>query len=77
MTTTALTHAATPLQRPALTAARRALIRIQVARTANRIIAELTARPEPRHGRTPTFARLDLLTERYAALGGDPTTLLR
>ena len=58
-----------------LAAVRRALIRLQAARTKRRLIDELIAQPLPRYGREPAFARLDRLTARYAALGGDPSAV--
>ncbi len=60
-----------------LAGARRALIRLQAARASATIIRELIAETPPRHGREPTFLRLDGLAERYAALGGEPADLLR
>jgi hypothetical protein len=64
------------IELPAFTRTRRALIRLQAARATRQIIRELIARAEPRHGRPPTHVRLDALTERYAALGGNPADLL-
>ena len=64
--------------KPALNAVRRAVIRVQAARTTNEMLRELVAVPQPAAVRgTPRFVRLDELSERYAALGGDPTDLLR
>jgi hypothetical protein len=64
--------------RPALCAVRRAVIRLQAARTTREMLRELVAVPQPSAVRgTPRFVRLDRLSERYAALGGDPTDLLR
>jgi hypothetical protein len=58
--------------------ARRALIRIQAARSTRRMLRELHAiHTEPTPGRRPPFARLEALTARYEALGGDPSDLLR
>ena len=64
------------IELPTVTRTRRALIRYQAARVTSQIIRELIARPEPRHGRPPAHVRLDALTERYVALGGDPADLL-
>jgi hypothetical protein len=75
-TTTTTGAAAKPIELPAFTRTRRALIRLQAAHTTRQIITELTARPEPRRGRQPVTARLDALGEAYAALGGDPADLL-
>jgi hypothetical protein len=68
--------AAKPIELPAFTRTRRALIRLQAAHTTRQIINELSARPEPRHGHKPATSRLDALSERYTALGGDPVDLL-
>ena len=80
MTTTTYTGTAAttakPLRPPAFTRTRRALIRLQAAHTTRQIIRELIAQPEPRHGRRPTSARFQELTDRYAALGGEPADLL-
>jgi hypothetical protein len=79
MSTTSLhtiTTAARPIERPAFTRTRRALIRLQAAHITRQIVNELIARPEPRHGHQPTFVRLRELTDRYAALGGEPSDLL-
>ena len=80
MTTTTYTSTAAttakPLRPPAFTRTRRALIRLQAAHTTRQIIRELIAQPEPRHGRRPTSARFQELTDRYAALGGEPSDLL-
>jgi hypothetical protein len=64
------------IELPTVTRTRRAVIRFQAARVTGQIIRELIAQPEPRHGRPPAHVRLDALTERYAALGGDPADLL-
>jgi hypothetical protein len=64
------------IELPTVTRTRRALIRFQAARVTGQIIRELIAQPEPRHGRPPAHVRLDALTERYAALGGNPADLL-
>lgn len=79
MSTTSLptTHTATIMSSPRFAGARRALIRLQAARAGTTIIRELIAETPPRHGREPTFLRLDRLAERYAALGGEPADLLR
>ena len=58
--------------RPTLGAVRRAAIRLQAAHVTRRMIRELVAVPQTTAPRTPLFARLDALQERYAALGGDP-----
>jgi hypothetical protein len=79
MSATSLHSAATaakPIRPPAFPQTRRMLIRLRAAQLTRELIDELTDRPEPRHGHRPTFARLDQLTERYAALGGDPSDLL-
>ena len=79
MSTTYLHSTATtakPIQPPAFVRTRRALIRLQAAQITRRIVDELSARPTPSHGRRPAFARLDELTDRYAALGGEPPDLL-
>ena len=62
---------------PAVARARRALIRIQAARTTRRMIAELEFHLEPVPGRQPLFVHLDALKARYEALGGDPSDLER
>jgi hypothetical protein len=62
---------------PALARARRALIRIQAARTTRRMIAELEFHLEPPPGRQPLFVHLDALKARYEALGGEPSDLER
>ena len=70
MSTTYLHSTATtakPIQPPAFARTRRALIRLQAAQITRRIVDELSAQPTPSHGRRPAFARLDELTERYAA----------
>ena len=61
--------------RPALGAARRAVIRLQAARVTSGMLRELV--PELTAPRTPLFVRLDALQERYARLGGDPADLVR
>ena len=79
MSTTYLHSTATtakPIQPPAFARTRRALIRLQAAQITRRIVDELSAQPTPSHGRRPAFARLDELTERYAAIGGEPPDLL-
>jgi hypothetical protein len=63
--------------RPALGAVRRAAIRLQAAHVTRGMIRELVAVPQTTVPRTPLFARLDALQERYTALGGDPADLLR
>ena len=68
--------ATTPIQAPVFARTRRALIRLQAAQITRKIVDELSAQPAPRHGRRPAFARLDELTDRYAALGGEPPDLL-
>ena len=70
MSTTYLHSTATtakPIQPLAFARTRRALIRLQAAQITRRIVDELSAQPTPSHGRRPAFARLDELTERYAA----------
>ena len=79
MSTTYLHSTATtakPIQPPAFARTRRALIRLQAAQITRRIVDEHSAQPTPSHGRRPAFARLDELTERYAAIGGEPPDLL-
>jgi hypothetical protein len=80
MSTTSLptttTTAAKRIERPAFTRTRRAVIRLQAAHVTRQVINELIAQPEPRYGRPPTHVRLDALTARYAALGGEPADLL-
>ena len=79
MSTTYLHSTATtakPIQPLAFARTRRALIRLQAAQITRRIVDELSAQPTPSHGRRPAFARLDELTERYAAIGGEPPDLL-
>jgi hypothetical protein len=58
---------------PAFARTRRAIIRLQAARLAQRIAEGLV--PAPRPGATPPWVRLDRLTTRYRALGGDPARL--
>ena len=62
---------------PAFGAVRRAAIRLQAAHVTRGMIRELIAVPQTTAPRTPLFARLDALQERYAALGGDPADLVR
>jgi hypothetical protein len=62
---------------PALGRARRALIRVQAARTTRRMIAELEFHLEPPPGRQPLFVHLDALKARYEALGGERSDLER
>jgi hypothetical protein len=79
MSTTYLHTTATttnPIQPPAFARTRRALIRLQAAHITRKIVDELNTQPAPSHGRQPAFARLDGLTDRYAALGGEPPELL-
>ena len=63
--------------RPALSAGRRAAIRLQAAYVTRGMIRELLAVPQTMAPRMPLFARLDALQERYAPLGGDPADLVR
>ena len=56
---------------------RRAHIRLQARSTTRRMVNEMIDRPVPPHGRMPLFARLDALSARYRALGGDPADLVR
>ena len=65
-------HTATP----AFGRVRRLVVRRQAARVADAMIRDLLAVPQPFAGR-PRFARLDALTARYEALGGDPSDLVR
>jgi len=79
MSTTYLHSPATtakPIQPPAFARTRRALIRLQAAQITRKIVDELAAQRAPGHARRPAFARLDELTDRYAALGGEPPDLL-
>ena len=79
MSTTYLHSTATtakPIQPPTFARTRRALIRLQAAQITRKIVDELTTQPAPGHARRPAFARLDELTDRYAALGGEPPDLL-
>jgi hypothetical protein len=63
---------------PAFARARRAAIRFRAARITRAMIRELLAIDRvPIPGRQPLFVRLDALTARYKALGGDPADLLR
>ena len=62
---------------PAFCAVRRAIVRLQAAHTTRAILRELVAIPQPVAGRKALFVRLDVLSERYAALGGDPADLRR
>ena len=63
---------------PSFARTRRTLIRVRAARLTDRMIREMVAAPgipaQPDH---PAFPRLDALAERYEALGGDRSDLLR
>ena len=63
--------------RPALATVRRAAIRLRAARVTSGIVRQLITAPQAATARTPLFARLDALQERYARLGGDPADLVR
>jgi hypothetical protein len=65
-------HAA-PLAR-----AQRAVLRVRAARLTDRMVREMVAAPDvARRPGQPAFPELDALVERYEALGGDPSVLLR
>ena len=63
---------------PTFARGRRALIRVRAGRLTDRMIRETVAAPgipgRPDH---PAFPWLDALAERYEALGGDRSDLLR
>jgi hypothetical protein len=65
-------HAA-PLAR-----AQRAVLRVRAARLTDRMVREMAAAPGiPCRPDRPAFAELDALAERYEALGGDRSVLIR
>jgi uncharacterized protein with LGFP repeats len=56
----------------------RALLRVRAARLTDRMVREMVAAPGvPRRPDHPAFPQLDALAERYEALGGDRSVLLR
>jgi hypothetical protein len=63
---------------PSFARARRALIRLRAVRLTDRMVREMVAAPDvARRPDQPAFPELDALVERYEALGGDPSLLLR
>jgi hypothetical protein len=61
-----------------LAGAQRALLRVRAARLTGRMVREMVAAPDvARRPDEPAFPELDALVERYEALGGDPSILLR
>jgi hypothetical protein len=62
---------------PVFVQARRALILMQTARATGHMIHDLRFHCEPRRRHEPLSARLDTLSVRYDALGGDPSDLRR
>jgi hypothetical protein len=63
---------------PSFARARRALIRLRAARLTDRMVREMVAAPGvPTRPHDPAFPQLDALAERYEALGGDRSVLLR
>jgi hypothetical protein len=63
--------------RSAVTVMRRAATRLQASHVTRAMIRELGAPAPLTAPRTPLFARLDALQQRYAHLGGDPADLVR
>jgi hypothetical protein len=61
-----------------LARAHRAVLRVRAARLTDRMVRETVAAPDvARRPGQPAFPELDALVERYEALGGDPSVLLR